>query len=357
MMKSLYVTSVERYSGKTAVCLALGKRFQADGYKVGYLKPLSIQPWLEGGKIVDEDANFVKNTLGLTAPLSELSPVVVTQDLLKRQITGKREDDLIPRVKAAAEAAGANKDILLLEGGGSLREGYVVNLPTPEVAKSLNSKVLVVVRYRDKIRLLDDILAAKFRLDDAMCGIIINRVPSEDSLFVEEFARPYIEKQGVPVYGILPEARGVAALMVDELIDSLDPQVLTDCLTSDILVENITVGAMNVDAAISRLRRTNNNAVITGGDRVDIQIAALETSAACLILTGCLEPRSLIVKHANEVGIPILLVGTNTMETIEAIDRVIGKTRMGQTVKLEKFQNLLGEYMELERMYKCVGFS
>jgi BioD-like phosphotransacetylase family protein len=37
-MKSLYVTSVERYSGKTAACLALGTRFQANGYKVGYLK-------------------------------------------------------------------------------------------------------------------------------------------------------------------------------------------------------------------------------------------------------------------------------------------------------------------------------
>ena len=63
-MKSLYITSVERYSGKTAVCLALGKRFQDDGYKVGYLKPLSIQPWLEGGKIVDEDATFVKEAMG-----------------------------------------------------------------------------------------------------------------------------------------------------------------------------------------------------------------------------------------------------------------------------------------------------
>ena len=41
-MKSLYVTSVERYSGKTAVCLVLGKRFQADGKKVGYLKTLKF---------------------------------------------------------------------------------------------------------------------------------------------------------------------------------------------------------------------------------------------------------------------------------------------------------------------------
>jgi BioD-like phosphotransacetylase family protein len=353
-MKSLYITSVERYSGKTAVCLALGKRFQEDGHRVGYLKPLSIQPWLEGGKIVDQDATFVKDTLGLTPSLSELSPVVVTQNMLKRQITGKGHENLIPKIKAAAKAAGAKKDVLLLEGGGSLREGYVVNLPTPEVAKALKSKVFVVVRYRDEIRLLDDVLAAKFRLDDALCGIIINRVPESDTEFVAEYARPYIENQDVPVFGVLPEARGVAALMVDEIIDALDPTILTDCITSDILVENINVGAMNAEAAISRLRRSKNNAVITGGDRVDIQIAALETNSACLILTGCLEPRPLIVKQANELGIPVLLVDTNTMETVEAIDRVMGKTRMGQTIKLEKFQQLLGKYVDLDRIYQCI---
>ena len=62
-MKSLYVTSVERHSGKTATCLALGKRLLADGYKVGYLKPLSLQPWRVGGKLTDEDAAFVKESV------------------------------------------------------------------------------------------------------------------------------------------------------------------------------------------------------------------------------------------------------------------------------------------------------
>ena len=79
-MKSLYVTSVERYSGKTAVCLALGKRFQADGNKVGYLKPLSLQPWRTSGRVADEDAAFVKKILDLDANPVDLSPVVVTDE-------------------------------------------------------------------------------------------------------------------------------------------------------------------------------------------------------------------------------------------------------------------------------------
>jgi BioD-like phosphotransacetylase family protein len=44
-MKSLYVTSVSTFSGKTALALGLGLRMQAAGMKVGYLKPVSTQPY------------------------------------------------------------------------------------------------------------------------------------------------------------------------------------------------------------------------------------------------------------------------------------------------------------------------
>jgi BioD-like phosphotransacetylase family protein len=86
LMKSLYITSVERYSGKTATCLALGARLQADGYKVGYLKPLSLQPWRVGGRVTDEDAAFVKEILGLAAEPWELSPIVLTPEFLHEHL-------------------------------------------------------------------------------------------------------------------------------------------------------------------------------------------------------------------------------------------------------------------------------
>ena len=76
-MKSIYITSIERYSGKTAFCLAFGKRLQNEGKKVGYLKPVSLQPWFIDGHIADEDAEFVKNVLGLHNDVWDLSPIVL----------------------------------------------------------------------------------------------------------------------------------------------------------------------------------------------------------------------------------------------------------------------------------------
>lgn len=354
-MKSLYITSVEKYSGKTAVCLALGKLYQKKGLGVGYLKPFSLQPWRFEDKIADEDASFVISTLGLEASPWELAPVVVTPERLRSHLMGKGESDLMEKVKEAAEQAAQGKDLLLLEGGGSLREGYVMDLPTPSVAKELESDILAVVRYYEDVSLLDDVLTAKFRLGDALSGVIINRVPESACGFVNNLVVPYLEKQGVSVLGVLPEERKIAALTVGEIISILDAQILTETVREETLVEALMVGAMTEDAAIRRFRKQHNKAVITGGDRTDIQLAAMETSTSCLILTGNLHPNPLIVKQADHMNVPILLVSKNTMETVESLDRVFGKTRLGQKSKLEAFKKLIVENVDLNLLNQKLG--
>ncbi len=356
-MKSLYITSIERYSGKTATCLALGKIFLAEGYKIGYLKPLSLQPWRLAGSIVDEDATFVKEVFGLIEEPQELSPVVITPEFLKSYLKGDIKQNLMQIVESAFNKISKDRDILLLEGGASLREGYTVGLATPFVAQSLSSHVLVVVKYRSNIRLLDDTLSAKVRLGNLLIGAILNHVPAEAIEFVTNFAVPFLEDKGIPIFGILPEVPRLSAMTVGELIDILEAKVLTEKVNKDALVETLTVGAMTAETALRRFREQANKAVITGGDRTDIQLAALETSTTCLILTGNLHPSPLIIKQAEEFGVPILLVPSNTMETIEAIERVFGKTRLGQPIKLQQFQELLDNNLDKDRLYHSLGLK
>lgn len=98
-MKALYITSVEPYSGKTAVCLALGRQMGSEGYKVGYLKPVSTQPWrTPQGKLADEDAVFVHSILGLDGDPTKASPVIVTPSALRERLKGLSGDDLMQRI-------------------------------------------------------------------------------------------------------------------------------------------------------------------------------------------------------------------------------------------------------------------
>ena len=353
-MKSLYITSVDKYSGKTALCLALGQMYQEKGLEVGYLKPFSLRPWRIKDKVADEDASFIIDQLSLPAEPWDLCPVVITPERLRDYLSQPEKTDYLPEVKEVVDRLMKSKDLLLLEGGGSLREGYVVNLPTPDVAEELDSNVLVVVKYCDDACVLDDVLAAKFRLKDALSGVIINRVPEKALGFINNLVVPFLEKEGVPILGVLPEERELAALSVGEIIEVLQAEILTDFVDEDALVEALMVGAMTEDAALRRFRKQHNKAVITGGDRTDIQLAAMETSTTCLILTGNLHPSSLIIKQADAMEIPVLLVPGNTMETIEDLDSIFGKTRLGQQSKLDRFKNLIQKHVDLQRLEKLL---
>ena len=353
-MKSLYITSVERYSGKTATCLALGLRLKGNGYKVGYLKPLSLQPLQAESQTIDEDVAFVRDILELEADPSDLCPMVLSTENLQETLRAQSPEERMQRVKSAFEAASDGHNIMLLEGGSTLREGYAVDLPVENVAHELGSQVLLIAKYNEGIHLLDDILAAKSRLGDAMVGVLINRVPDEAITTVVEQSVPFLGGKGIPVIGVLPDDRTLAALTVGELISLLEAEVLTRYLRPTALVEYMTVGAMTADAAVSRFRRYTNKAVITGGDRTDVQLAALETSTTCLILTGNMRPSPLIIKQAEEFGVAVLLTQLNTMETIERIEQIFGKTRLVGTNKLKQFQNLLDHNCDYNLLYQLL---
>lgn len=358
-MKALYVTSIQTFSGKTAICLALGRRLQREGRRVGYFKPLSTQPWEPiPSRAVDEDADFVRRMLNLEESAQDLVGVVLTPSLLRDVRCGCGACDLIPKMRDAFERVASDKDVMLLEGGASLRQGFSIGLGTPEVAEALDIPVLAIVRFHNEMSLVDDCLVADLRLGERMLGVLVNAVPDRSREFVTEVASPCLEERGIPVLGVLPRREELQAISVGELAEVLNAEFLALPEERDVLIEHLVVGAMGAEQALPRMRRiSGSKAVITGGDRADMQLAALETASRCLILTGQLHPQPEIVRRAEEIGVPVLLVRENTMETVEAIESVFGKTRLGQTKKLEGFEALMEEHFDFERMYERWSLS
>ena len=68
-MVTLHITSTERFSGKSALCVGLGRAFQRAGYALGYLKPVSCSDRVLPERTYDEDANFMKQALAWMSPL------------------------------------------------------------------------------------------------------------------------------------------------------------------------------------------------------------------------------------------------------------------------------------------------
>jgi BioD-like phosphotransacetylase family protein len=355
-MIALYVTSLHTFSGKTALCLGIGKKLQKDGYKVGYFKPLSTHPWKAECGVSDEDAGFVGRTFGLPEEPCDLVGVFATEELLMKALEAKKPPDLLGRVKTAFEQVSKGRDVVLVEGAASLREGFGLGLGAPDVAEALDVRALAVTPYHDKLSLLDDGMVARLRLRERLLGVVANRVPDEEIDFVLEVASPYLERQGIPLLGALPLREELRAISVEELADVLGGEFLAMEQRGKALIENMVVGAMSVEQAMPRIRRVcGTKAVITGGDRADMQLVALETATNCLILTGNLHPVPEVLRRAEEAGVPVLLVRHNTLETVEAIERVFGKTRLGQEAKLEQFEALLAEHFDFEQLYESLG--
>jgi BioD-like phosphotransacetylase family protein len=354
-MITLYVTSTETFAGKSAVCIALGQRFLADGFTVGYMKPVSTAARVVAGRLTDEDVAFAGETFGLTEPLGTLNPILLTPTAVEAALSGQ-ETGFVQRLKRAYDQMVQGKDILLMEGGGDLAEGALIGLSASEVADLLGAKVLVIARYADQC-VADDLLVAKRLLGEAMIGTLINSVPRPQMDFVEEVVVPYLTEKEIEVFAVLPRERVLLAVTVGELAEGLGGEILNCPQKADELVENLMVGAMGVDSALSYFRRKANKAVITGGDRADIQLAALETSTTCLILTGNIQPSPVILDRCEEEGVPMILARQDTLTAVEVIGQFFGKTRFHQEKKIRTFQRLFNARFDFNSLREALGLS
>ena len=117
------------------------------------------------------------------------------------------------------------------------------------------------------------------------------------------------------------------------------------------------IGAMGADAALSHFRRRTNKAVFTGGDRVDLQLAALETSTSVLVLTGNIRPAPLVLDRAEDREVPIIMVADDTLTTVERAEGIFGHIRFKQDSKITRFIGLLDQSFDFARLYDELGMS
>jgi len=357
MAITIYVASTKKVSGKTALCVGLMHWLGKLGCKTGFIKPLSTTIRAIGDRIVDEDSLFVKSTFGLTDDAAIITPIHLTEQVTKNAIEHPDWDNSQKVVLDAYHAIAKDRDAVVMEGTDFLRQGSIVDLSPPRICSLTGAKSIVIVPFVDILQTVDDLLYAQTWMGSSMLGGLINNVPVHRIAYIDEKMRPFLEKQGVNLLGIIPRKKVLQSVSIAELIDELAGEVLCCESASDELVEAVMVGAMTAESALTHFRRVANKAVITGGDRPDIQLAALETSTKCLILTGNLRPSPLVIGLAEERGVPIIITRQDTMGAIEIVDSYFGKSRFHQQKKIDIFEELLEKHFDFAAIQKGLGLT
>ena len=349
-MNTLLITATEESTGKTAIALALATIAHDRGQSVGYMKPKGTRLQSNVGKTLDEDPMLARELLDIDAEMHELEPVVYSPTFIDGAIRGQEDpDELRQQVTTQFDSLAADRDTMIVEGGGSLSTGGIVGLTDADIAELLDANVVLVTDYSQPGD-IDSLLAAVDNLGDNLAGVVFNRISDTAFEELDSDVIPFLESRGIEVFGAVPQDQELAGVTIADLADELGADTLTDVPT-DAYVERFLVGAMGGDEALRYFRRARDAAVITGGDRSDIHTAALEASGVkCLILTGGHRPSSAILGKAAEAGTPILQINTDTLTAVERAESVVrsGRTRDRQTV--ETMAGLLTERVDIDAL-------
>ncbi len=344
--------------------LAIAHQLKTLGHSISYGKPLgscldnpfgpacSATSGSQG--MMDEDVRFLAQSLALPADRLHPTLLLLDQHTIQKRLLGEDQTDYGDRLTAYQDALGS--DLVLIEGPGTLDEGYLFQLSLGHTAEALDAPILLVSRFCEPWG-VDSILGAKERLGDRVLGVIFNDVPTEHLDTVQGVIKPALERQGICVFGIVPHSELLRSVSVAELVRRLNARVISSPERQNLMVESLCIGAMNVNSALEYFRKGHNMAVVTGGDRADLQLAALETSTQCLILTGRVEPRPDIVARAEEMEIPIIAVDLDTLSTVEIIEKSFGEVRFHEEVKAQCISHMSSDHLEITRLAEALGLS
>jgi uncharacterized protein len=353
--KYLLIASTEAYCGKSATILGLSYLAQAKDISIGYGQPLAID--FRGDSVtpaLEEDVKFLATALGLSANQVKPPLLSVDRQMINQRLRGENCQDYSEAVR---EYVGQIEgDLIFLEGSSNLWEGSIFNLSVPELAELVDASILLVARYQPQL-LVGSLLSAKKFLGDRLLGVVINDVPPAEFSTASETIKLYLENQQIPVLGMIPKDRILNSVSVKEIAKRLNAEVLCCSEHLDWMIESLSIGAMNVNSALGYFRQRENMAVVTGGDRTELQMAALETSTHCLILTGRIPPKAIIIERAESLEIPVLSVDTDTLTTVEVVDGAFGKVPLQEEIKVRQIKRLIKQNFDFERLLECLGLE
>ena len=345
------VTATGPGAGKTAITLALARLVTDRDRRVGYMKPKGTRLQSNVGKTLDQDPMLAREILGLDAEMHQMEPIVYSPTFVEGAIRGTEDPGALrDRIREEFDGLAADRDHLFVEGAGHWHTGGVVDLTDVDVAELLDARVVLVAEYEAPGD-LDAVLAAADAFGDRLGGVVFNKVSDAAFDSLDRDGIPFLESRDIPVLGAIPHETSLAGVTVGDLADELGAELLTD-IPTDAFVERFLVGAMGGDEALRHFRRARDAAVITGGDRADVQAAALEASGVkCLVLTGGHRPSGAVLGRAADAGTPLLAVNTGTATAIDRVEAVIsgGRTRDVRTV--DRMAELVDAHADVDALF------
>ena len=328
-MSILYVVSDRPGVGKTALSMALTKLLRAQSKSVTAIKPIADSE-------DDMDAAMYSELLGVD---TKGWPIANAED-----VSGGNLDE----VSALINDLASENDIVIVEGSNGLAA-----TPGRIICDNVDAKVLVIAGY-DASLSHGVVLSTGSPYGGRVIGYIVNGVSQYKGTDARANLVPQIAAQaslrGARVLGLVPEDRRLLGMSVSQIAAHLDGEFISEEMEEDALVEYLMVGGMSLDPGEYYYGIHDNRAAIVRGDRPDLQMSALSApgSTACLVATGGITPIEYVRYEAEQEETPIILVQTDTLDTMARLDSLLERSSFSHPDKLRRSVELLEEHVDIE---------
>lgn len=344
-MKKLIIGSLAKSAGKTSVIVGLTKAY---GKTIGYMKPFGDRLLYKKKRLWDYDSALVTGIFGLKENPEDMS--IGFEHAKLRYMYDEAETK--KKLSEMASHNGEGKDILFVEGPENLAAGVSIHLDVISAARNLGGRLILVLSGSED-SIIDGAAFINKYIDMSqvdLAGVIVNKVHD-----VEDFKNTYlgsIAGLGINVLGVIPYQKVLGRFSVGYLADALFARVIAGEAGLSRMVKRIYIGAMAADTVVRDhiFEKEDKKLVITGGDRSDMIIAALETDTSAIIVTCNVLPEPTIISKASELGVPLLMVSADTYQVVKQIDALEPLLTKGATEEIELLGKLARECIALNAL-------
>ena len=356
-LKNIFISSIYQNAGKTTVSLGLYKVLREKKIRTAFMKPIGQQFVHVGDLNIDKDSYLIGEVFHTVKKFKEMSPVTIGRGYTEEYILNPHKERLKDSIEKAFQSLSKSKKAIIIEGTGHAGVGSVIDFSNADVAKLLNSKVIIISEGGIG-KSIDEIMLNKALFDlkgVEILGVIVNKVLPEKYEKVKRVLSRGLEYKGLRLLGVIPVDPLLSSPTVQDVKDRLNAEVLCGQEKINKRIKNTIIATMEPDNMIHSLKE--GTLVLTSGDRVDNIRAALNTHWARrgiappisgIILSGGLMPNPKVLELLKKSRIPVLLTQDDTYIVAGKIEHMVCKIHKTDKDKIQEAGLLVKQYVEVE---------
>jgi BioD-like phosphotransacetylase family protein len=322
-MPTLILSSRRALVGKTAVAVGLARSLADAG----------LRPSL--ARVAASDADAAAESDARCFASLDLSP------------KGKKRPLSVNEAVKTAKASRSRKDVLILEMPAGLSPG--------QSARALDGVVVLVERFGTVgVR---EAASIRREVGEALGGMVVTAVPTARMAATAD----RMAADGMPCLALLPEDKPLASPSLAEMSGALEADLLFGDGHTEDTIEDLSIASIAADPGQEYFARFDHPAAVVRSDKPDLQIAALNAGAECLILTGGQGvaphgmPLPYVAQRAEGDGIPLLVTRKTTVAAVQALEDLYLSSRFKGPRKAERIGQLVAAHLDGDALLRTLG--